>query len=246
MKEDIRPSMARTHMEQSSLMSLVSGWFQQGFENFISTQRILVELAMRQNANAINVIQKRMSDKEVCPVAIMSEFAGEGIANIIEAQKVLLELAQRENELIMNGVKERVGISSIFSAMTDFFRRSVDNFLEMHHGFLKIASKQTQHWLDATRTGKGYDPAILVSVAQEGEGIATTVYATEPLGGETIVDLALGHQVIKAIAPPTVELEPDAKVLIRLDPQRIHLFDGAGDAVMSAAGAAGVFGVSFV
>jgi len=85
-----------------------------------------------------------------------------------------------------------------------------------------------------------------VSVAQEGEGIATTVYATEPLGGETIVDLALGHQVIKAIAPPTVELEPDAKVLIRLDPQRIHLFDGAGDAVMSAAGAAGVFGVSFV
>src|ERR1700760_4522528 len=115
MKEDAKPGYARTHAEQSSLMSLVSGWLQQGFENFIATQRILVELAMRQNANAINVIQKRLSDKEVCPVAIVSEFAGEGISNFIEAQKVLLGLAQRENEIVMNGLKERVGVSSVLS-----------------------------------------------------------------------------------------------------------------------------------
>lgn len=168
MKEDTKPGAARIHPEQSSLMSLVSGWLQQGFENFIATQRILVELAMRQNANAINAIQKRLSDKEVCPVAIVSEFAGEGIANFIEAQKVLLGLAQRENDIVMNGLKERVGVSSVLSAMTDFFRRSVDNFLEMQHGFLKIASKQTQNWLEATKNGKSYDAAVLMSMAQEG------------------------------------------------------------------------------
>ena len=167
MKEE-KPGYTRVHPEQSSLMSLVSGWMQQGFENFIATQRILVELAMRQNANAIDAIQKRLSDKEVCPVAIMSEFAGEGISNFIEAQKVLLSLAQRENEIIMNGVKERVGISSILSAMTDFFRRGVDNFLEMNQGFLKIAGKQTDNWLEATKAGKGYDPAMLMGMAQEG------------------------------------------------------------------------------
>jgi len=168
MKEDVKSRYARTRPEQSSLMSLVSGWLQQGFENFIATQRILVELAMRQNANAMNAIQKRLSDKEVCPVSIVSEFAGEGISNFIEAQKVLLSLAQRENEIVMSGVKERVGVSSVLSAMTDFFRRSVDNFLEMQHGFLKIAGKQTQHWLDATRNGKPYDAAVLMTVAQEG------------------------------------------------------------------------------
>jgi len=70
------------------------------------------------------------------------------------------------------------------------------------------------------------------------------VYATEPLGGETIVDLELGHQVIKSIAPPTIDLQTDAKVAIRLDAQRIHVFDAAGRAVMSASGAAGVFDVS--
>jgi hypothetical protein len=164
MKED--PRMARPM--PSSLMSLVSGWMQQGFENFIATQRILVELAMRQNANAIDAVQKRLADKEVCPVAIVSEFAGEGVANFIEAQKVLLGLAQRETDIVMNGIKERVGVSSVLSAMTDFFRRSVGNFLEMQHGFLKIAGNQTQAWLQSTKSGKPYDPAILMSVAQEG------------------------------------------------------------------------------
>ena len=85
-----------------------------------------------------------------------------------------------------------------------------------------------------------------VTIVEHGAGIPTTVYATEPLGGETIVDLELGHQVIKSIAPPTVELKTDARVAIRLDAQRIHVFDAAGRAVMSAAGAEGVFGVSSV
>jgi ABC-type sugar transport system ATPase subunit len=85
-----------------------------------------------------------------------------------------------------------------------------------------------------------------VTIVEEGDGIQTTVYATEPLGGETIVDLELGRQVIKSIAPPTVDLQTDAKVAISLDAQRIHVFDAAGRAVMSAAGADGVFDVSFV
>jgi multiple sugar transport system ATP-binding protein len=84
-----------------------------------------------------------------------------------------------------------------------------------------------------------------VTIVEDGKGIPTTVYATEPLGGETIIDLELGHQVIKSIAPPTIALQTDAKVAIRFDAQRIHVFDAAGRSVMSAAGADGVFKVSF-
>jgi ABC-type sugar transport system ATPase subunit len=85
-----------------------------------------------------------------------------------------------------------------------------------------------------------------VTIVEEGKGIPTTVYATEPLGGETIVDLELGKQVIKSIAPATVQLKTDAKVAIRLDVQRIHVFDADGRSVMSAAGTAGIFDVSSV
>ena len=83
-----------------------------------------------------------------------------------------------------------------------------------------------------------------VAIGSAGEGIAAKVYASEPLGGETIVDLELGDRVIKALAPPTLQLEPDAGVSIRFDPQRLHLFDGAGDTVLSAGGEGGVFSVS--
>ena len=99
---------------------------------------------------------------------------------------------------------------------------------------------------DFDRTDGGFETrGARKKIVEDGKGIPTTVYATEPLGGETIIDLELGHQVIKSIAPPTIALQTDAKVAIRFDAQRIHVFDAAGRSVMSAAGADGAFKVSF-
>jgi multiple sugar transport system ATP-binding protein len=67
-------------------------------------------------------------------------------------------------------------------------------------------------------------------------GIAATVYVTEPLGGETVVDLLIGERVVKALAPATLVLEPDQKVTVTLDPKRLHVFAEAGQALLSAAG----------
>jgi len=80
-------------------------------------------------------------------------------------------------------------------------------------------------------------------VAAGGDGIPGLVYASEPLGGETVVDLTLGDRVVKALAPPTLVFAPDDAVRITFDPQRLHVFDQAGDAALSAAGAEGMFHV---
>ncbi len=168
MPETMRSEPSRTYARESSFLSLLSGWVQQGIESFIATQRILVDLAIRQNANAMEVIRERLADPDICPVAIISELAGEGITNFIEAQRILLSLVQSENEILMKGVKERVGVTKVTAAMTDMARRSIDNFLEMQHGFLKIASKQTHHWLMGAKAGKGADGVRLVDIAQEG------------------------------------------------------------------------------
>jgi multiple sugar transport system ATP-binding protein len=63
-----------------------------------------------------------------------------------------------------------------------------------------------------------------------------SVFVTEPLGGETVVDLHLGDRVVKALAPPTARFAADEAVRIALDPRRLHLFDAAGEALVSAAG----------
>jgi multiple sugar transport system ATP-binding protein len=83
-----------------------------------------------------------------------------------------------------------------------------------------------------------------VRIERGAEGIAASVYATEPLGGETVIDVTIGDRVVKVIAPPTLQLEPGSPVRVTLDPRRLHLFDGAGDTILSAGGEESVFTVS--
>ena len=75
-----------------------------------------------------------------------------------------------------------------------------------------------------------------VRIDTTGEGVAATVYVTEPLGGETVVDLELEDRVIKALAPPTLHLSADQTVRVRFEPRRLHVFTEEGDSVLSAAG----------
>ena len=75
-----------------------------------------------------------------------------------------------------------------------------------------------------------------VRVERGGDGIAASVYVTEPLGGETVVDLRVADRVVKALVSPTLQLETDQKVSVTLDPKRLHVFAEAGQALLSAAG----------
>jgi hypothetical protein len=156
-----------THEHPPSFFSLLSGWVQQGFENFFATQRILVDLAVRQNAAVIKSLREGLSDPKNGPVAILTEVAVEGTANFVEAQRILLNLVQQENEILMNGVKERVGGSMAATAMTDVLRRSVDNFVDMQQKFLTIANKHTQNWLESAKAGKPFVGSQMVEYARE-------------------------------------------------------------------------------
>ena len=76
-----------------------------------------------------------------------------------------------------------------------------------------------------------------IRIATSGEdGVPAKVYVTEPLGGETVVDLQFGDRIYKALAPPTLKLSQDQEVRASLDRRRVHLFTEDGDAVVSAAG----------
>jgi hypothetical protein len=147
---------------------MLTGWMRQGVDTFFATQRILVDLAMRQNASVMNLLREQFSHPRHSPVTILTELAGEGMSNFIEGQNVLLNLAQRQNEIVMNGVKERVGDSVTATAMADLLRRSVETFIGMQQEYLKIANKQTHAWLDAAKAGKPFKGEHLVDLARDG------------------------------------------------------------------------------
>jgi len=163
----VKHESPRAHPKESSVFSLLSGWAQQGAQTLFATQRILIDLAMRQNATVMHAIRQQLSDPHHSPTAILSEVAGEGMTNFLEGQKVLLHLGKEQNKLLMTGVKERVGDCPRRQAAVDLVRRSVDNFIEMHEEFLKIAGKQTHTWLDAAKSDKPYQPEQFIDVARE-------------------------------------------------------------------------------
>lgn len=158
----------RAPAKEPSFVSLLSGWAQQGAQTLFATQRILIDLAMKQNASIMHAVKQQLTDPHHSPTAVLSEAAGEGLTNFIDAQKVLLEFGKEQNELVMNGVKERVGDCPIRNAMVDLLRRSVNTFVDLQQEYLKIASKQSHIWLDAAKHGKPYQPEHFAEVAREG------------------------------------------------------------------------------
>jgi len=156
------------HPRESSFVSVLSGWAQQGVQSLFATQRILLDLAMRQNANVMHALRQQLNDPHHSPTAILSEMAGEGMTNFIEGQKILLDLGRQQNQILMTGVKQRVGDWPAAHAMTDALRRSVETFIHMQEEFLKVADKQTHSWVEAAKAGKPYESKHLVGLAREG------------------------------------------------------------------------------
>ena len=159
---------SRTHPRESSFISVLSGWAQQGMQSFFATQRILLDLAMRQNANVMHALRHQLANPQHSPTAVLGEMAGDGVANFIEGQRVLLDLGKEQNEILMTGVKERMGDWPAAHALTDLLQRSVDTFLHMQEEFLKIAGKQTHTWVEQAKSGKPYQPELAVDLAREG------------------------------------------------------------------------------
>jgi ABC-type sugar transport system ATPase subunit len=89
---------------------------------------------------------------------------------------------------------------------------------------------------EGTRCLLGVRPEDVHVEKTRQEAVAATVYVTEPLGGETVVDLKLGDHLVKSLASPALQLRQDERVGIRLDPRRLHVFTQDGEAVISAAG----------
>src|SRR5689334_16571409 len=156
-----------THRKDSSVLSLLSGWGQQGAQTLFATQRILLDLAMKQNASVMHAVRQQLSDPHRSPTAILSEVAEDGMTNFLEGQKVLLELGKQQNEILMGGVKERVGDCPRRRAMIDLLRRSVDTFIQMQEEYLKIASTQTHTWLESAKAGKPYQPEHVLDLARD-------------------------------------------------------------------------------
>ena len=164
-KAKSEPAVARH--EASSPFSLLTEWARQGTESFFASQRILLDLVMRQNANTITAIRENLTTVRTAPVAALTEMVGEGVSNWIAVDRVLLQLAQRENEILLGAMQERTGNNVPAAALANVIRRSIDTYVEMQLHFLTLAAKQADLWVDSAKSGKPFNGKGLPELARE-------------------------------------------------------------------------------
>jgi hypothetical protein len=159
--------MSDSTIPQSSPFAMLAGWLKQGTDSFFASQRILMDLVMRQNARTIGAFQERLVEARELASNAATELAGEGISNFIAAQRVLLNLAQRENEILTTAVKERVPAPVPVAAVADLFSRGVETVIGMQQHLLTIAARQADGWIDATKSGEPFEGLQLTALARE-------------------------------------------------------------------------------
>jgi len=73
----------------------------------------------------------------------------------------------------------------------------------------------------------GVRPDNVIVGKEKAEGLVTkaTVYVVEPLGSETIIDLAIGDNIIKARTLETVDLKMGDEIWVGFNMDKIHIFD---------------------
>jgi ABC-type sugar transport system ATPase subunit len=73
---------------------------------------------------------------------------------------------------------------------------------------------------------------LSLDVRDDAAALAGTVYAVEPLGDRTLVDIEIADQRIVVKAPPTASLRIGESVRASVDLDRVHLFDADGEAAI--------------
>jgi multiple sugar transport system ATP-binding protein len=73
---------------------------------------------------------------------------------------------------------------------------------------------------------------LSLDARDESATLAGTVYAVEPLGDRTLVDIEIADQRIVVKAPPTASLRIGESVRASVDLDRVHLFDAEGEAAI--------------
>jgi ABC-type sugar transport system ATPase subunit len=73
---------------------------------------------------------------------------------------------------------------------------------------------------------------LSLDVRDESATLSGTVYAVEPLGDRTLVDIEIADQRIVVKAPPTASMRIGESVRASVDLDRVHLFDADGEAAI--------------
>jgi hypothetical protein len=127
---------------QAASPSLLTGWARQGVQSFVAAQKILMDLAVQENALLIGMVREGLGKPGAQLGASVAGIAEKGVENVTTVGKILLDLAADETALAVDGVKEGLRLPAPAGAMAEVARHRVSTFIEMQKNLLDATADQ--------------------------------------------------------------------------------------------------------
>jgi ABC-type sugar transport system ATPase subunit len=95
----------------------------------------------------------------------------------------------------------------------------------------EFVGSPSMNFIDGPDVTIGIRPEhIHVLTQPQDDAIPATVYVTELMGNETFVFVSVGPNRLIARAPADFRAEPESKVWLKLNTDKLHFFDAKGQA----------------
>ena len=127
----------------------------EGISNFIAAQRVLLNLAQRENEILTTAVKERVGGP--APVAALTDLFSRGIDTVIGMQQHLLTLAARQTDEWIDATKSGEPFEGL--QLTALARESMETFVRSQKKFLDVLAEETAHATGKETNGKAHPAA---------------------------------------------------------------------------------------
>ncbi len=138
--------------------NVYSDWTRKVVENFIETEKKLIELASQQNALTLKAIREGVEFYRSAPTPALADWARQGVEGFVEAQRRWTESATQQRARFFQYETETPSedeSSAERKTMTDYAQQQVEALVEARRRWLDFAARQNAQFLESVKSSLG-------------------------------------------------------------------------------------------
>lgn len=133
-------------------MAMFADMVRQGVDNFVATQKMMLDLAAHQNQVMADAMKNSFGLTGLAPT--MADLAGQGVQTFLNSQKMLLDLGVQQNHVALSALKNWAGSNPAAQSILEMLERGGQSYVEMQKRMLEMAGQQNEMAMQAAKDGR--------------------------------------------------------------------------------------------
>jgi hypothetical protein len=133
-------------------MTMFAEMVRQGVDNFVATQKMMLDLAAHQGEVMADAMKKNFGLAGWAPA--MADLAGQGMQAFLSSQKMMLDLGLQQNRVALGALKTWAGSNAAAQSILEMLERGGQSYVEMQKQMLEMAGQQTELAMKAAKEGR--------------------------------------------------------------------------------------------